>query len=438
MFDFFISWFKELQNNQLASTLVIVPAVGFIANLCKSVPSKIFNFIRGRLTISISVYSKVSRESFDAVDILVHSKQLKCISSNFIFSDNSYLNAPVIGVGLNTMFYGFIDGIFVTITKSYDDISKMDTGFVYHLVFYTRNIDKMHTILMSAYDNKDSTISKDTFRLMLANRWGDAWMPRTKSIVHRDTCTNQQKEIIDKISKIVTKDDFTKFGALLYGIPGGGKSKLLEALASVLRMRMYYFNIAQLSDELVIDALSKVKTPCIMVFEDIDCAKVPERKKEKKGKQKSIDSEKQTEEQVVVENNKEVATQVEERPVIEQPRMSLATLLNIFDGVLSLDKQIIIATTNYPDKLDSALKRKGRFDMTIELKPVDNTEAIDIISKYYDVDSSGIMWHATAQTYNMTPLPVANVYAACKVADDAFGAVDILYTDIDIVDPELD
>jgi hypothetical protein len=437
MFDFFISWFKELQNNQLASTLVIVPAVGFIANLCKSVPSKIFNFIRGRLTISISVYSKVSRESFDAVDILVHSKQLKCISSNFIFSDNSYLNAPVIGVGLNTMFYGFIDGVFVTITKSYDDISKMDTGFVYHLVFYTRNIDKMHSILTSAYDNKDSTISKDTFRLMLANRWGDAWMPRTKSIVHRDTCTNQQKEIIDKISKIVTKDDFTKFGALLYGVPGGGKSKLLEALASVLRMRMYYFNIAQLSDELVIDALSKVKTPCIMVFEDIDCAKVPERKKEeKKDKQKSVDGADVKEKEAVEEENtkKEIPT----APYAEPPRMSLATLLNIFDGVLSLDKQIIIATTNYPDKLDSALKRKGRFDMTIELKPVDTNEATDIIGKYYGVNNKDIIRHAVAQTYTMIPLPVANVYAACKVADDAFGAVDILYTDIDIVDPELD
>jgi len=47
------------------------------------------------------------------------------------------------------------------------------------------------------------------------------------------------------------------------------------------------------------------------------------------------------------------------------PRATLSGLLNIIDGVASIEGRILIMTTNFPDKLDMALTRPGRADLQI-------------------------------------------------------------------------
>jgi len=46
-------------------------------------------------------------------------------------------------------------------------------------------------------------------------------------------------------------------------------------------------------------------------------------------------------------------------------RISLSALLNIIDGVAATEGRILIMTTNHLDKLDDALIRPGRVDMTV-------------------------------------------------------------------------
>ena len=47
-------------------------------------------------------------------------------------------------------------------------------------------------------------------------------------------------------------------------------------------------------------------------------------------------------------------------------RISLSALLNIIDGVAATEGRILIMTTNHLDKLDDALIRPGRVDMTVK------------------------------------------------------------------------
>lgn len=62
--------------------------------------------------------------------------------------------------------------------------------------------------------------------------------------------------------------------------------------------------------------------------------------------------------------------------------VNLSTLLNLLDGV---DRRtdgglLLIATTNYPEKLDSALSnRPGRFDVTMELPPPDEAARLKLL-----------------------------------------------------------
>ncbi len=50
----------------------------------------------------------------------------------------------------------------------------------------------------------------------------------------------------------------------------------------------------------------------------------------------------------------------------ENGRLDLATLLNALDGVRETPGRIMILSTNYPERLDEALLRPGRFDLLLE------------------------------------------------------------------------
>ena len=44
---------------------------------------------------------------------------------------------------------------------------------------------------------------------------------------------------------------------------------------------------------------------------------------------------------------------------VESQKLTLASLLEVLDGVMEMDDRMLIITTNYPEKLDKALIRAG-------------------------------------------------------------------------------
>ena len=49
-------------------------------------------------------------------------------------------------------------------------------------------------------------------------------------------------------------------------------------------------------------------------------------------------------------------------------KVSLSTLLNVINGVTLWEGQLLIITTNYIERLDTALIRLGRVDIKLELR----------------------------------------------------------------------
>jgi len=64
--------------------------------------------------------------------------------------------------------------------------------------------------------------------------------------------------------------------------------------------------------------------------------------------------------------------------------MDLSTLLNVLDGTLEVPGRIIIITTNYPEKLDSALIRPGRIDLTLEYGRCSVEILKEMLSSFYE------------------------------------------------------
>ena len=140
-----------------------------------------------------------------------------------------------------------------------------------------------------------------------------------------------------------------KLGILLHGLPGTGKSATILAVASYLQKDLYYIDLRSVKTngdlKMIFDHIMKMNmNGGILVFEDIDCATSTVLKRE--------------------EN-----IQTEEKNVMEgESDFTLDYFLNMLQGTLTRDNTIFIMTTNYVNRLDSALVRDGRIDVNIEMK----------------------------------------------------------------------
>ena len=77
---------------------------------------------------------------------------------------------------------------------------------------------------------------------------------------------------------------------------------------------------------------------------------------------------------------------IQEESLLDALSVNLSGFLNVLDGISALDDVVVFMTTNYIDRIDSVILRKGRTDHVIELPPTFTpnpvtTEPIAIDSK---------------------------------------------------------
>ena len=115
---------------------------------------------------------------------------------------------------------------------------------------------------------------------------------------------------------------------MLEGRAGTGKTTLIYSLASTLDMSVAILNFnSQVDDNVFIKAMQRLPDNSILVLEDIDCL-FEERK----------------------------------RNDDQRSMITFSGLLNILDGLMHKDGLLTFMTTNYKNRLDSALIRPGRVD----------------------------------------------------------------------------
>ncbi|XP_027077701.1 AAA-ATPase ASD, mitochondrial-like [Coffea arabica] len=222
----------------------------------------------------------------------------------------------------------------------------------------------------------------------------------------------KKQEIIDDLTTFSkSKDYYAKIGKawkrgyLLYGPPGTGKSSMIAAMANFMNYDVYDLELTSVKDntelrKLLIDTSGKA----IIVIEDIDCSLdltgQREKKKEKKNKN---EEEKQDKDPV-----KKKMKNMEEK---KNSQVTLSGLLNFIDGLWSAlgGERLIVFTTNFVEKLDPALIRRGRMDKHIELSYC-GFEAFKVLAKnYLDIESHHLfseIEHMLEET-NVTPADVA-------------------------------
>jgi GTPase SAR1 family protein len=196
-------------------------------------------------------------------------------------------------------------------------------------------------------------------------------------------------------------------GIVMYGVPGCGKTSTIKGIAN--ETKRHIFNIA-LSEIKTKEALKELfyneqvhilqegKTDVLniplksrlYVIEDIDAMDSVVIKRSKKSSKE--EEERKLKLDAEVELLKQVHGEVAAKRLVEgkkdeeKDKLDLATLLNVLDGVRETPGRIIILSTNYPERLDEALLRPGRFDMMLEFEKHSCEVLKQHLEKHYDVE----------------------------------------------------
>lgn len=151
-------------------------------------------------------------------------------------------------------------------------------------------------------------------------------------------------------------------GYLLHGPPGSGKSSFIQALAGHLDYNIAILNLSErgLTDDRLNHLLTITPKRTIVLLEDADAAYSNRRRKT-------------------------------DADGYHGANVTFSGLLNALDGVASAEERVLFLTTNHISRLDSALIRPGRIDMTVRIGEATRWQASGLWDRFYgELDTDGI------------------------------------------------
>lgn len=185
-------------------------------------------------------------------------------------------------------------------------------------------------------------------------------------------------DFLNKTNKFAICGVAQKLGFLLHGVNGSGKTSLIKAIANYTNRHIISIPLSKIkTNSQLVDIMIKFKiemkdstqrlikddtitdfSQVIFILEDIDCAS-------------NVVYSRETQENLPENDTND--------------GLSLDGLLNIMDGIIDTPDRILIMTTNYPEKLDSALIRPGRINKQILLTYMNKESIYDMIEYYFNI-----------------------------------------------------
>lgn len=137
---------------------------------------------------------------------------------------------------------------------------------------------------------------------------------------------------------------------LLYGVPGSGKTSLIQAIAGHFNRSISYLQPThpEMTDDSLANAMDDLNDDTVVVLEDIDALFAKDR------------------------SNK-----------VAKSNLTFSGLLNALDGIGSCNGQLVFMTTNLRDQLDPALIRNGRVDFHVHFDYATDEQIEAMWDSYY-------------------------------------------------------
>jgi hypothetical protein len=377
--DKIIDILKDVNNNQLLVLLFSGGIIWTVVANIRSILTSIWDAILA--CISFTVNSVVVADydqqilTYKIIKVLSNSKvlwerhtELQPTSSNY---NESHLMNSAYGRS-----YRWLWGHLIILDRNYSMQSTKLVVTVTARVFFARR-GAFIKRLMSEIENCSLTKDRDTIMVNMGEGIITEKPKRGIDSVYTDDNVGQRllsdvKAFLDSKDVYLKNNSPYKFVGLLCGTPGSGKTSTIHAIASELGMGIRFVNTDKEDFESIArimcrnDDTEMCGKRNIIVIEDIDCMSmnVDDSRSSVRGKRDDglgfIAIEDDDCDEVVKmksENNRQLSLQD-----FKVTQLSLSSILNLLDGIITPNGIIVFLTTNNPEKLDAALMRDGRID----------------------------------------------------------------------------
>ncbi|KAI9789878.1 MAG: hypothetical protein M1833_002144 [Piccolia ochrophora] len=257
---------------------------------------------------------------------------------------------------------------FLAVTRSREAKAlDLQTGTPWETVTLTTLYSQRHIFEELFTEAHSLALEQQEGKTIVFTAWGTEWRPFGQPRRKRPL----ESVILDKGVKEAIVEDVKDFlrsgkwyldrgipyrrGYLLHGIPGSGKTSFIQALAGQLDYNIALVNLSErgLTDDRLNHLLTNLPARTVALLEDVDAAF----------------------------SNRRLQTEADG---FSGANVTFSGLLNALDGVTSAEERVVFLTTNHVERLDEALVRPGRVDMTVRLGEATQYQASQLWDRFFD------------------------------------------------------
>ena len=263
-------------------------------------------------------------------------------------------------------------------------------------------------------DYYDATSHYSEFRFESGKSFANVFYPEKEDIVKRINFFTNNKAWYKKRGIPYT------MGFMFYGDPGCGKTSTIKAIANHTQRHIVSVPLNKIkTTKELLNVFYNVKmnykniplNKRLYVLEDIDAADlkyvVGERSKDKEEENKAKEDAKEAGFDINLLNLIKSSSPLGK---VESHKLTLASLLEVLDGVMEMDGRMLIITTNYPEKLDKALIRPGRIDLKVKFRPCTTDNIVKMFEYYFETTFPAEFDISQLPDLKWTPADVTQVF----------------------------
>jgi len=219
-------------------------------------------------------------------------------------------------------------------------------------------------------------------------------------------------------------------GFMFYGDPGCGKTSTIKAMANYTQRHIVSIPLNKIRTvKELLNLFYNVKMnhkdiPLhrrLYVLEDIDAADLQEIVGERSVKEKDANEDDYGINKEKVDSGIDLSllnvlkgsSAMANKAIMGQKvvaKLTLASILEVLDGVMEMDGRMLIITTNYPEKLDKALIRPGRIDMKVHFGPMSSKNILEMYENYFENEVPSDFDTSMLPESKWTPAEVTQVF----------------------------
>ncbi|MGC1647406.1 MAG: AAA family ATPase [Candidatus Sulfotelmatobacter sp.] len=360
-------------QNQFASGGLLLMIVGAVGAYLRAIPSRIWYWIVGQTTLSITVKDEDAAFAW-VKQWFAEQKFLKRIRRVDLDTTVRNENLALIPAPGRHWFWYRGRPFRVDFYRSEDTrgwTPKRSELLVFQTVGRDQSLLKSFVTEIASCHKKHERVRSSLY--VYSEYWGSVEGYNARLLDSVILQTGERERLVSDIEKFKSaKARYRRLGVpyhrgyLLYGPPGTGKTSLVSAIAGKFAMSIYAINLTDFNDRSLTKAMNDVPPGSVVLFEDVDCmiASNPRSHAEKP-------------------SPGDPREKPEAKTVADKFGVTLSGLLNVLDGFHAPDDVLYMMTTNKIEALDPALLRPGRIDYRLYLGVASEEQKLELYRRFF-------------------------------------------------------